>query len=231
VRVKATDIAQMASAPEVIFQALREAIAKGDIAEGEVLRQDRIAKLFNVSRIPVREALTRLEEQGLVVGQRYRGAIVSALSIDEVREIFEFRALLEPEVMRLSVDRLSPADLKQAAKYHEAFGRETNSARWSELNRNFHYSLYRESGRPYYLQVIGAALDRVDRYLRAQLVLTDGMERAKREHGAILNACVQRDRDKAVELTRRHIIDAGESLIRFLEHERKQTLEDRMMSE
>lgn len=222
-RLKATDISQMASAPEVIFQALREAITRGDIAEGEVLRQDRIAKLFNVSRIPVREALTRLEEQGLVVGQRYRGAVVSALSIEEVREIFEFRALLEPEVMRLSVDRLSPAQLDRARTHHEAFGRETHPARWCELNRNFHYCLYQEAGRPYYLQVIGAALDRVDRYLRAQLVLTDGMERAKREHGAILDACIGRDRESAVELTRRHIIDAGESLIRFLDRERERS--------
>lgn len=219
-KIKSTDIAQMASAPEVIFQALKDAITKGDIAEGEVLRQDHIARLFNVSRIPVREALTRLEEQGLVVGQRYRGAVVSALSTDEVREIFEFRALLEPEVIRLSVGRLSPAQLKQAAKYHEAFGREANPSRWNELNRNFHFCLYAEAGRPYYLQVIGAALNRVDRYLRAQLVLTDGMERAKREHGAILDACVGRDIEQAASLTRRHILDAGESLIGFLERER-----------
>jgi DNA-binding GntR family transcriptional regulator len=220
VKIKATDIAQMASAPEVIFHALKDAITKGDVAEGEVLRQDHIAKMFNVSRIPVREALTRLEEQGLVVGQRYRGAVVSALSTEEIREIFEFRALLEPEVLRLSVDRLSPAQLKQAAKYHDAFGREPNPSKWNELNRNFHFCLYAEAGRPYYLQVIGAALTRVDRYLRAQLVLTEGMERAKREHGAILDACVRRDAEAAVSLTRRHILDAGESLIGFLERER-----------
>ncbi len=221
VRVKATDIARMASAPDVIFDALREAITKGDLPEGETLRQDHIAKLFNVSRIPVREALARLEEQGLVSTQRYRGAIVSTLSIDEIREIFEFRALLEPVVLRLSVGAMSDARLDQAAKYCDAFSIETNSSKWGMLNRDFHYSLYQDAGRPYYLQVIGAALDRVERYLRAQLVLTDGMARARREHEAILAACARRDKDQAAKLTRDHIIQAGRSLIDFLEQQRR----------
>ena len=126
VKIRLTDIAQMASAPDVIFEALREAITEGQLAEGEVLRQDRIAKMFNVSRIPVREALARLEEQGLVTTQRYRGAVVSALSIDEIQEIFEFRGAAEPEVLRLSIDRLSPGRLEQAAEYCAGFANEPN---------------------------------------------------------------------------------------------------------
>lgn len=219
-KVKATDIAQMASASDVIFEALREAIAKGDVTEGQVLRQDQIARMFNVSRIPVREALTRLEEQGLVSTQRYRGAVVTTLSTDEVREIFEFRALLEPEVLRHSVARMSDAALENAEQLALAFSTEPDSSRWGELNRRFHYSLYEAAGRPYYLQTISAALDRVDRYLRAQLVLTDGMARARREHEGILQACIARDVEKAAELTRDHILGASESLIAFLDRTR-----------
>jgi DNA-binding GntR family transcriptional regulator len=215
--VKATDIAQMASASGVIFEALHSAITKGDLAEGETLRQDRIAQMFNVSRIPVREALARLEEQGLVTTQRYRGAAVTRLSIEEVREIFEFRALLEPEMLRYSVDRFTPESLERAAAFCQAFSTETDSSKWGDLNWDFHYSLYRDSGRPYYLQVIKSALDRVERYLRAQLVLTDGMARARREHAAILAACIERDAEKAARLTRDHIVEASRSLIDFLE--------------
>jgi DNA-binding GntR family transcriptional regulator len=75
----------------------------------------------------VREALTRLEKQGLVALQRHRGAVVSKLSIDEVREIFEFRALLEPEVIRLSIELITPAQLKLAAKYRETFASPTRT--------------------------------------------------------------------------------------------------------
>lgn len=219
-KLKATDIGQMASASEVIFEALREAIAQGDVKEGEALRQDHIARMFNVSRIPVREALTRLEEQGLVATQRYKGAVVASLSIDEIREIFEFRALLEPEVLRHSVARMTEAALEQAKRAAEAFATETDSSRWGDLNRSFHYALYEEANRPYYLQTISTALDRVDRYLRAQLVLTAGMQRARREHQGILDACIARDAALAARLTREHILGACESLIAFLTHQR-----------
>jgi DNA-binding GntR family transcriptional regulator len=220
VKLKVTDIAQMASASDVIFESLREAIARGDVTEGQVLRQDHIARMFNVSRIPVREALTRLEEQGLVSTQRYRGAVVTTLSTEEIREIFEFRALLEPEVLRYSVQRMSEEALENAKRYAGAFATETDSSHWGELNRSFHYSLYEAAERPYYLLTIRAALDRVDRYLRAQLVLTDGMARARREHEGILQACIARDAEKAAELTRDHILGASASLITFLERTR-----------
>lgn len=216
-KLNATDIGQMASASDVIFEALREAINSGDLAEGETLRQEEIARMFNVSRIPVREALTRLEEHGLVVTQRYRGAVVTSLSPKEIAEIFEFRALLEPQVIRHSVERMSAETLELAKGYCKAFATQKDSSKWGELNRNFHASLYKDSDRPYYLQVINASLDQVDRYLRAQLVLTHGMARARREHQLILDACIARDAERAAELTREHIMGASRSLIEFLE--------------
>lgn len=219
-KVKATDIGQMASASEVIFEALREAITQGEVKEGEALRQDRIARMFNVSRIPVREALTRLEEQGLVSTQRYRGAVVSSLSVEAIEEVFEFRALIEPEVLRLAIARMSEAALARAAEFAAAFATEPDSARWGDLNRRFHYALYEDSARPYYLSTISAALDRVDRYSRIQLVVTDGMARARREHEAILAAAVARDADRAAALTRAHILAAGRSLVAFLARSR-----------
>ncbi|SDR55855.1 transcriptional regulator, GntR family [Rhizobiales bacterium GAS191] len=224
-KVNATNIGEMASASDVIFEALREAINNGELAEGETLRQDQIARLFNVSRIPVREALARLEEHGLVETQRYRGAVVSSLSPKEIAEIFEFRALLEPQVIQHSVERMSAETLAMAKTYCKAFATEKDSSKWGELNRNFHSSLYKDSGRPYYLQVINAALDQVDRYLRAQLVLTHGMARARREHQLILDACIERDAVRAAALTRDHIMGASRSLIEFLESTNKRKQE------
>ncbi len=152
--------------------------------------------------------------------QRYRGAVVTTLSTDEIREIFEFRALLEPEILRYSVERISDDGLENAKRFADAFSTEPDSSHWGELNRSFHYSLYEPAARPYYLQTISAALDRVDRYLRAQLVLTDGMARARREHQGILEACIARDADEAARLTREHILGASVSLIGFLERTR-----------
>lgn len=219
-KVKAKDLGAMPSPAEIIFDSLREAIVDGSLEDGATLRQDAIARLFNVSRIPVREALARLEEQGLVTTQRHKGAVVSSLSVEEIAEMFEFRALVEAEVIRLSVRNISDATLAEARAYAEAFAAEPDSGRWAALNRQFHYALYRDCGRPYHLQVVSKALDQIARYLRAQLVLTRGIERARREHEGILRAAMARDAEAAAELTRAHILGASRSLTAFLERER-----------
>ncbi len=219
-KLAAVDVRQAASAADIVYDALRKAIIEGDLAEGENLRQDQIAQMFNTSRIPVREALSRLEQHGLITTERYKGAVVAGLSIEEIDEIFEFRALVEAEVIRLAVPNLDKDTLAAASRYCAEFGQETDSARWGEINRSFHYSLYTASRRPYYLQIVQTSLDRIDRYLRAQLTLTNGMTRADREHQAILAACVDRDADLASRLTRDHVLNAGRSLVAFLKDQR-----------
>ncbi len=216
----AVDVRQAASAADLVYEALRTAIIEGKIAVGENLRQEEIAQMFNTSRIPVREALSRLEQHGLITTQRYKGAVVAGLSIEEIDEIFEFRALIEAEVIRLAVPNLDRATLDKARSYCDAFDRETDPHRWGEINRQFHTTLYEASGRPYYLQNVQSSLDRIDRYLRAQLTFTNGVPRAGREHEAILTACENGDADHASRLTRDHILDAGRSLMTFLRDQR-----------
>lgn len=219
--LKTVDLGAASSSSDVIFNALREAIVEGELKDGDLLRQDQIATMFNVSRVPVREALTRLEEQGLITNQRYKGAVVSSLSLDEISELFEFRALLEGEVIRQAVDMITDETLAEATAYADQFARVTDSNLWGNLNRQFHYALYKDCERPYHLQIISSALDNVSRYLRAQLVLTSGIERARREHAGILEAAVNRDSEAASALTRAHILGASKSLIDFLEKERQ----------
>jgi DNA-binding GntR family transcriptional regulator len=198
----AVDVRQAASAADIVYEALRKAIIEGDLAEGENLRQDQIAQMFNITT------------------QRYKGAVVAGLSVEEIEEIFEFRALIEAEVIRLAVPNLDRETLEKARRYCNEFDRETDPHRWGEVNRNFHYSLYEASRRPYYLQNVRSSLDRIDRYLRAQLTFTNGVPRAGREHEAILAACEQGDADLASRLTRAHILDAGRSLMTFLREQR-----------
>lgn len=215
-KVRPVDISKTASAATIVFEALRRAIIDGDLEVGEPLRQDDIARLFNTSRIPVREAISRLEEQGLVKTQRYRGAVVAGLSAEEAAEIFDLRSILEPEIIRRSVPLLSDEDLKRARRSCEEFSNSKDPMTWGDLNRVFHASLYAASGLTYHLDVIEHAMDRVDRYLRAQLVLSNGMERAGREHLGMLEACESRDPDLAAERTSAHIIGAKQSLLMHL---------------
>ena len=129
----------------------------GDFPAGHQLRQDAIAGEYNVSRIPVREALQRLDAEGLVSFQPHKGAVVSQLSLDEIEELFEVRKLLECDLLRHAVPRLTPADLKSVEDilmvYDEAF-RAGDVSKWGELNREFHDRLYRASNRPKTLEIV-----------------------------------------------------------------------------
>lgn len=216
-KLRAVDIGKTASAASIVFDSLRHAIMNGVLADGEPLRQDEIAAQFNTSRIPVREALTRLEQQGLVESRRYRGAVVAGISASEAAEIFDFRCLLESEVIAVSVPRMTTHSLLEARRQFQSFMDSENPMDWGELNRRFHYALYRDSGLDYHLRVIDNALDRVERFLRAQLLMTEGLEQANREHLQILTACEQGDAALAAELTRKHIRGAKQALVDYLE--------------
>lgn len=211
-KLKSVDVSKTASASAIVFEALRNAIIEGELKDGEPLRQDEIARLFNTSRIPVREAISRLEEQGLVKSQRYKGAVVAGLSIEEAKEIFDFRCLVEGEVIRQAVPKMSKPVLQQARTYFEDFSASPNPMEWGDLNRKFHWTLYSACELPYHLGVIDNAMNRIDRYLRMQLVMSDGMERANREHLGILQACEAGDADKAAQRTTDHIRGAIASL-------------------
>lgn len=219
-KLQATDIGRSASAASIIFESLRRAIIDGELADGSPLRQDEIATAFNTSRIPVREALTRLEQHGLIENRRYRGAIVAEISAKEAAEIFDFRCLLEGEVVTVSVSQMTAQSLEQAREYSRAFSDCQEPMEWGELNRKFHYTLYRDSGLEYHLKIIDNALDRVERYLRAQLLMTDGRDQAEREHADILAACEQGNAAAAARLTREHISGAKTALLDYLQSRR-----------
>jgi len=214
-KLNAVDVSKTASASSIVFEELQRAIVKGDLAVGEALRQDEIAKLFNVSRIPVREAISRLEQLGLVKNQRYRGAVVSGLSADEATELFEFRLLVEPELIRRAVPDMSGRALRKARACCNAFSESTDPMSWGDLNREFHYEIYSASEFRFHLDAIDNAMNRLERYLRAQLVLSNGMERANEEHFGILKACEAGDAGQAAELTSAHIRGVRDS---FLDH-------------
>ncbi|MBC7140767.1 MAG: GntR family transcriptional regulator [Rhodobacteraceae bacterium] len=212
-KIDSVDIAQTSSAASIICEALKKAIVEGRLKDGEPLRQDEIARMFNTSRIPVREALTMLEQQGLVATQRYKGAVVAGISPDEAAEIWDFRALVEGHVIEVAVPRMTAGTLAEAQAHLAAFAAAAGPMEWGDWNRRFHMVLYRASGLTYHLGIIEKTLDRVDRYIRAQLSLSNGLARADAEHRAILDACAAGDAGQAGVLTRQHILGAKANLL------------------
>lgn len=198
----------------VIAKHIRTAIVDGSFKEGEPIRQDEIGALFNVSKIPVREALKRLEAEGLVEFRRNRGVFVTMLSEPEIEEIFEVRAILESAAIQQSVPKMTDATFERAFDHYQLFLRDKETAGWSTLNWRFHSSLYEDAGKPFLLQQIRAVNDRIERYLRVQLTLADGKQKSDDEHLAILHACKLGEASKAAKLTHDHIMGACTSLLK-----------------
>jgi DNA-binding GntR family transcriptional regulator len=214
------------SLASAVADKLRAMIIRGDVQEGEQLRQDAIASDFQVSRIPVREALRQLEAEGLIKIVAHRGAVVSALSADDIEELFEIRALLECEVLKVSIPNLTDADFEKAESILEAYEKElrpssTEVGTWGRLNWQFHSTLYSRANRPHFMSIIKMINNNGDRYTRLQLYLTQAFERAKTEHRQLLELCRKRDIDAASDLLERHIQNAGSMLKEFLKQHRK----------
>jgi DNA-binding GntR family transcriptional regulator len=187
---------------------IRRRILAGEFKDGDPLRQDLLAEELGVSRIPVREALQRLEGEGLVVHQPHKGAVVTALSLQEIEELFDLRALLEPELMRLAVPRMTPKDLDEIQLAHDAFDKALESADvhvWGELNTRFHLALYAPAGRKRTFDIVRSLLVNTDRYTRIALVLTDGEQLARLHHDALIELCRQGKADEAAAVVREHV--------------------------
>lgn len=214
------------SLTSAVADKLRDKIVRGEIHEGEQLRQDAIAQEFQVSRIPVREALRQLEAEGLITIIIHRGAVVSALSPADIKEVFEMRALLEAEVLRVSIPNLTEEHFQSAEailkQYEQALWTEDDIADWGRLNWEFHSRLYAGAERPQFMSVIRTLNYQCERYIRLQLYLTRAMERARDEHRKLLTLCRERNAEEAVDLLGRHIRFAGQSLHDFVQERRRQ---------
>ena len=199
---------------------LRDQIIRGEIAEGAQLRQDAIANQYQVSKIPVREALLQLEAEGLVTIVPNRGAVVPALSPDDIEELFSIRSLLEPEVLKRSIPRLTEEDFSQAEAILKTFvdelRRDDHVSAWGRLNWEFHSTLYSEANQPRFMATIRNINNSGERYTRLQLYLTHGMKRANDEHHRLLELCRERDVASACKLLREHIEYARQSLKQVL---------------
>jgi DNA-binding GntR family transcriptional regulator len=205
------------------LDALRERILHGVYPEGDPLRQDAIAEELGVSRIPVREALRQLEAEGLVTFNPHRGAVVSTLSLQEIEELFELRAIIEVELLRRAMSNISAEDVARARAILDSYETALSQgdvASWGSMNWQFHSTLYAPADRQFTLGVAQKLHQQCDRYLRMQLALTHGEHRANEEHRALLAAVKKRDATRACALLHDHIVGAGRALHDFLEKER-----------
>ncbi|MNE50459.1 transcriptional regulator NanR [compost metagenome] len=164
----------------------------------------------------MREALKRLEAEGLVMFQRNRGAMVTRMSESELAQMFEVRMLLEDKALRLAIPNMTEATFARAEGICQEFVGENDVGRWAELNWELHACLYEPAQRPFLVNMIRSVNDKLERYLRMQMSLSAGKERADHEHRDILDACRAKDVELAVRLLDEHIAGVCKTLFEHL---------------
>ncbi|WP_431495723.1 GntR family transcriptional regulator [Pseudomonas brassicacearum] len=204
-------------ARSIIEGSLREAILDGRLPCGTALRQQELADLFGVSRMPVREALRQLEAQSLLNVVQHKGAVVAPLITNNAVETYALRSVLESFALRLSIPLLDDNDLAMAAQYIEQLETETEHAQIGKLNRLFHMSLYHKAPNSRLLDLIERELNEEERFLRFHLSSMGLGKLSQDDHRALLDAARAKDIDKAVVLLERHLEKASVTMRRYLE--------------
>lgn len=189
-----------------VTQVLRRRILEGRYPVDKFIRQDTIAQELGVSRIPVREALAQLESEGLVIREKYRGALIPKLSLSEIEEIYEMRAVIEPYLLRHAVSNITAEQISQLERIVERSRKTRVTQDWAGLNVEFHRKLFEAAGKPLALQVLDNLLVRADRYLKMQNFRSSTTrEESDAQHGQILKCVRDRDVEGAVAALTLHI--------------------------
>jgi DNA-binding GntR family transcriptional regulator len=204
----------------VVTRQVREAILEGRLKPGIRVRQQELARQFGVSRIPVREALRRLESEGLITVVPHSGARVARMDIGECTELYRLRELIEPMALAESVPNLTDQRLAELRGLLSAIEESSEDIpRWLELDRRFHLESYAAAPLPRVLTMIERFWNRTQHYRRAYLGTDHGskVSAANAEHRLMFDALEGRDPEDAANRLRSHLHRTRTTLTRHPE--------------
>jgi DNA-binding GntR family transcriptional regulator len=202
---------------DVIFETLRKAIVSGDIKPGERLMEVSLSEQMGVSRTPVREAIRRLEAEGLVTMIPRKGTHVSELSVKDTMDVLEVRGVLDRLATGLATNRMQPAQLKNLEAIHKqfiAFVEKENMEGAVKKDVEFHEAIYSYSGNPRLVAVTSSLREHIYRFRVIYMKNFMIAENVLHEHEEILEAIRNGRDDIASDLAEKHIRNQMETIIK-----------------
>jgi DNA-binding GntR family transcriptional regulator len=193
---------------ERAFATLHEAIVTGVLTPGERLPIEELAEVLEMSPMPIREALRLLDSVGLVENIPHRGARVTQLSIDDLREVYEARLALEPLAVRHAAENFTDEDASRAT---EALAAHVKASRQRELGRiwsthtAFHFALYDAANSRWMSRLIRPLWESSERYRFAMLPVRMNLDKRRSEHERILQACIAHEAPLAARELHNHL--------------------------
>ncbi len=197
-----------------LLENLRNSILDGTRPAHSLIRQEELAAIYGVSRMPVREALRSLEAEGLIINRPNRGAVVAPLDPDDALEIFDIRAVLESLALRRSIPRMSEQQKADATAALQTL-EQASPEQASTAHRAFHLSLSAAAG-DRLQKLIGQYIDAAARYLRVEATLVGTVDEDRYEHRALLEATLLGDVRGAARLIERHVAGTGSEIAEVL---------------
>jgi len=207
---------------EVVFMTLRRQILRGELKPGERLMEINLANKLGVSRTPIREAIRKLEHEGLVVMIPRRGAHVAEITRQELNDVLEIRKSLDILAIRKAIQYMTTQDLAELKAAEETFARliekkDADLTTLGEADEQFHDIIYRGTNNRRLIQILSNLREQMYRFRVEYLKDITARQTLIREHAAIINAIEKRDEEEAVRVIRLHIDNQYRTINRALD--------------
>lgn len=200
---------------DVVFNTLREAILKGEFQPGERLMEKQLAEKMGVSRTPIREAIRKLELEGLVMMVPRKGAEVAQITEKDLKDVLEVRATLEALAVRLACDKMTDEDMKRMSEVNAAFkvvamSKDVDGVIAKDIE--FHDVIFQSTKNDKLIQIINNLREQIYRF-RVEYILKMGdYSPLVKEHDEIVNAIRNRNVKEAQALAEKHIENQEKSV-------------------
>ena len=206
---------------DVVFNTLRRAILRGELKPCERLMEIQLANKLGVSRTPIREAIRKLELEGLVLMVPRKGAEVAEITEKNLRDVLEVRCALEELAVQLACDRIDPERMQQlldaAAHFRDILGT-ADITELGEADEAFHDVIFQATDNRRLIQLLNNLREQMYRYRIEYLKKKECYPQLLEEHAAIIQAIREHDKAKATEITVQHINNQVDTVVDTLRH-------------
>lgn len=204
---------------EIVFETIRNAIVSGDLKPGERVMEVQMAESLGVSRTPVREAIRKLELEGLIIMLPRKGAYVADLSVKDLTEVMEIRASLEGLAAGLASVRIDAAEIEEleiyALKFHKSIEEDVDVLILRDFE--FHEAVFKASRNERLIQLNNNLIEQVQRFREMYHKKVNKPKETSKEHYAIVEAISNGDVDRAEKLARVHIENTEKAILKMME--------------
>ena len=208
---------------DVVFNTLRQAILRGELKPGERLMEIQLANKLGVSRTPIREAIRKLELEGLVLMIPRKGAEVAEITEKNMLDVLEVRRALEELAVKLACERITEEEIQELKDAADAFQKILSAkdiTKIAEADEAFHDVIFKSTGNDRLIQLLNSLREQMYRYRLEYLKREEYHPQLLEEHQQIIDRITRKDQSEAAELIDRHIGNQVDVMLEMIRHKK-----------